>query len=240
MTITGRQRILIADDHTLFAELCKNLLEPEFQVVGVASNGRAMIQLALEQKPDIVVVDIAMPLLNGLDAGESLKEMFPRIKLVFISMNTDVDLAAEAFRRGGSAFLLKTCTANELVTAVHAVAAGRSYLSSSMSKDQVSYLSRTQDSYSNRDERLTERQREVLQLLCEGKVMKEIGCILNITPRTVAFHKYRLMELLHARSTADLVRYAMSHHVIMVENASLHYQTKSSAFLATNYLASEP
>lgn len=215
MTIRGRQRILIADDHTLFAELCKNLLESEFQVIGVVSNGRAMIQVAAELRPDIVVVDIAMPLLNGLDAGEALKGMFPRIKLVFISMSADVELAAETFRRGASAFLLKTCTTTELVAALHAVAAGQSYLSSTMPKDEVSFLSRSDDTYSPCGERLTERQREVLQLLCEGKVMKEIGGILNITPRTVAFHKYRLMEMVHARSTADLVRYAINHHVLV-------------------------
>lgn len=218
MTISGRQRILIADDHTLFAELCKNLLESDFQVVGVVDNGRAMIQLACELKPDIVVVDISMPLLNGLDAGETVKAMYPRVKLVFISMNGDVDLAAEAFRRGASAFLIKTCTTTELVKAMHAVANGLSYLCSSMSKEEVSYLARAENTYAPGDERLTGRQREVLQLLCEGKVMKEIGCILNITPRTVAFHKYRLMEMLHAKSTADLVRYAFNHHVLIPED----------------------
>lgn len=221
MTISGRQRILIADDHTLFAELCKNLLEVEFQVVGVVSNGRAMIQAAQDMKPDIVVVDVSMPLLNGLDAGKAVKEMLPRVKLVFISMSADVELAAEAFRRGASAFLLKTCTTTELVKAIHAVADGLSYLCSTMSKDEVSYLTRSEDDYSPGNERLTGRQREVLQLLCEGKVMKEIGGILNITPRTVAFHKYRLMEMLHARSTADLVRYAMNHHVLIAEEQFL-------------------
>lgn len=221
MTISGRQRILIADDHTLFAQLCKNLLESDFQVVGVVDNGRAMIEQARDLRPDIVVVDISMPLLNGLDAAKAVKEMAPRIKLVFISMCADVELAAEAFRRGASAFLLKTCTTTELVKAMHTVANGLTYLCSAMPKDEVGYLIRAEIPYSPGDERLTDRQREVLQLLCEGKVMKEIGSILNITPRTVAFHKYRLMEMLHARSTADLVRYAMNHHVLIAEQQPL-------------------
>lgn len=213
---SGRSRILIADDHTLVAELCRNLLEGEFEIVGTVSNGRAMVRAAAELKPDVIVVDIAMPVLNGLDAGQQVKELLPAVKLIFLTMNTDIQLAAEAFRRGAAGYLLKTCAAKEMVTAVREVLQGRSYMSRTLCKDEVTYLRRKEKELVEEDERLTERQREVLQLLAEGKVMKEIGGILNMTPRTVAFHKYRMMEALGARSNAELVRYAVRHHIVSV------------------------
>ena len=211
---TTRSRILIADDHTLVADLCRNLLEGEFEIVGTASNGRAMVRAAIELRPDVIVVDIAMPVLNGLDAGQQVKELFPSVKLIFLTMNTEIELAAEAFRRGASGYLLKTCAAKEMLTAVREVLQGRSYMSRTICKDEVNYLRRKEKKLIEEDERLTERQREVLQLLAEGKVMKEIGGILNMTPRTVAFHKYRMMEALGARSNAELVRYAVRHHIV--------------------------
>jgi DNA-binding NarL/FixJ family response regulator len=210
----GRPRILIADDHTLVAELCRKLLEIEFQVVGTVSNGRAMVRAAAELRPDIIVVDVAMPILNGLDAGQQVKEMLPAVKLIFLTMNSDIELAAEAFRRGASGYLLKTCAASEMVNAVHDVLSGKSYMSKSLRREDVNYLRRTETKLIEEDERLTERQREVLQLLAEGKVMKEIADILNMTTRTVAFHKYRMMETLGARSNAELVRYAVRHHIV--------------------------
>ncbi len=211
---TVRSRILIADDHTLVADLCRNLLEGEFEIVGTVSDGRAMVRSAAQLKPDVIVVDIAMPVLNGLDAGQQVKELMPHVKLVFLTMNTDIELAAEAFRRGASGYLLKTCAAKEMLTAMREVLQGRSYMSRTICKDEVNYLRRTEKKLIEEDERLTERQREVLQLLAEGKVMKEIGGILNMTPRTVAFHKYRMMEALGARSNAELVRYAVRHHIV--------------------------
>jgi len=211
---TSRSRVLIADDHTLVADLCRNLLESEFEIVGTVSNGRAMVRAAAELRPDVIVVDIAMPVLNGLDAGQQIKERLPTVKLVFLTMNTDIELAAEAFRRGASGYLLKTCAAKEMLTAVREVLQGRSYMSRTICRDEVNYLRRTEKKLIEEDERLTERQREVLQLLAEGKVMKEIGGILNMTPRTVAFHKYRMMEALGARSNAELVRYAVRHHIV--------------------------
>lgn len=213
---TSRSRILIADDHTLVAELCRNLLEGEFEIAGTVNNGRAMVRAAAELKPDVIVVDIAMPVLNGLDAGQQVKELLPAVKLIFLTMNTDIDLAAEAFRRGAAGYLLKTCAAKEMLTAVREVLQGRSYMSRTLCKEDVNYLRRTEKKLVEEDERLTERQREVLQLLAEGKVMKEIGGILNMTPRTVAFHKYRMMEALGARSNAELVRYAVKHHIVSV------------------------
>jgi len=211
---TSRSRILIADDHTLVAELCKKLLQAEFDVVGTACDGRALVRMATDLKPDVIVVDVAMPLLNGLDAGQQIKERLPAVKLVFLTMNPDPEVAAEAFRRGASGYLLKTCAADEMVIAVRKVLRGMSYMSPSLSKDSIRFLRNQSKVLVEEQERLTERQREVLQLLAEGKVMKEVGGILNMTTRTVAFHKYRIMEVIGARSNAELVRYAVRNHMI--------------------------
>src|SRR6516225_1514892 len=176
-----RSRILIADDHNLVAELCKKLLENEFEVVGTVCDGRALVQAAIELKPDVIVVDIAMPVLNGLDAAGQVREMFPTVKLIFLTMNNDPEVAAEAFRRGASGYLLKTCASSEMVTAVRNVLRGIPYLSPTLSKDTVDFLRRQGDTLEKKEERLTERQREVLQLLAEGKAMKEIADILKMT-----------------------------------------------------------
>ena len=211
---TNRSRILIADDHTLVADLCRKLLEMEFHVVGSVSDGRALVQSAVDLRPDVIVVDIAMPILNGLDAGQQVKEILPAVKLVFLTMNPDPEVAAEAFRRGASGYLLKTSAADEMVLAVRKVLRGMSYISPRLSKETVDYLRRQSKMPVEEEERLTFRQREVLQLLAEGKVMKEVGGILNMTTRTVAFHKYRIMDVIGARSSADLVRYAIRNHLI--------------------------
>jgi DNA-binding NarL/FixJ family response regulator len=212
--MTNRSRILIADDHTLVAELCKQLLETEFDVVGTVSDGHALVRAAGELKPDVVVVDVAMPNLNGLDAGQQVKQMLPAVKLIFLTMNPDIEIAAEAFRRGANGYLLKTCAAAELVLGVRDVLRGKSYLSPALSKDTVNFLRNQDKQMVAEDERLTERQREVLQLLAEGKVMKEVSTILHMSTRTVAYHKYRMMEVLGAKSTAELVKYAIKHHIV--------------------------
>ena len=208
-----RARVLIADDHKLIAELCKRELEKEFDVVGIVADGQEMVRTARSLKPDVIVVDIAMPVLNGLDAGRQIKESSRGVKLVYLTMNTDPELAFEAFQEGASAYLLKSSALAELVLAVRRVLRGHIYLSPSL-KRPVEQLRWEQRKFQPETERLTERQREVLQLLAEGKIMKEIANILGLTPRTVAFHKYRMMEALGAHSTADLVRYAVKHHVI--------------------------
>ena len=210
----NRSRILIADDHNLVAELCKRLLETEFSVIGVVSDGRALVRAARELKPDVVVLDIAMPILNGLDAGRQLKGMFPAVKLVYLTMNPDVEVAAEAFRRGASGYLLKTCAAADIVVAVRTVLRGKSYISKALSRDTIEFLRRQDKELSEEGELLTKRQREVLQLLAEGKVMKEVGEILHMTTRTVAYHKYRMMEALGAKSNAELIKYAVRNHVV--------------------------
>jgi DNA-binding NarL/FixJ family response regulator len=210
----NRSRILIAEDHTFVAELCKRLLETEFDVIGIVSDGRALVRAAAELKPDVIILDIAMPVLNGLDAGLQVKKMLPAIKLVYLTMNSDPEIAAAAFTRGASGYLLKTCAAAEMARAVHEVVRGETYLCESMSRDAIDSLRWEGKQLVEEAERLTTRQREVLQLLAEGKVMKEVGGILNMTPRTVAYHKYRIMELLGARTSAELVKYAVRNHMI--------------------------
>jgi DNA-binding NarL/FixJ family response regulator len=212
--MTKRARILIADDHNLVAELCKRLLETEFDVVGVVNDGRALLRAAVELKPDVIVLDIAMPVLNGLDAGRQVKEMLPAVRLVYLTMNTDMEVAAEAFERGASGYLLKTCAAAEMVVAVREVLRGKSYMSQGLSRDAIDCLRWQHKKLVKEDERLTDRQREVLQLLAEGKVMKEVGDVLNMSTRTVAYHKYRMMEVLGAKSSADLVKYAVRNHMV--------------------------
>ena len=212
--MSNRSRILIADDHILVADLCRKMLETDFDVIGTVCDGRALIRSALELKPDVIVVDIAMPMLNGLDAGQQVKETLPAVKVIYLTMNPDPEVAAEAFRRGASGYLLKTCTIEELVTAVRRVLRGMTYMSSRLSNETVSYLRRQSKMPVGEEERLTDRQREVLQLLAEGKLMKEVGSILNMKTRTVAFHKYRIMEALGARSNADLVKYAVRNHMV--------------------------
>ena len=207
-------RIVIADDHTLVAEACRKLLENEYEIVRTVSDGRALVRAVAELKPDLVIVDVAMPLLNGLDAGQQAKELSPSVKLIFLTMNHDADLAAEAFRRGASGYLLKTCAASELAIAVREVLRGKSYLSPMIAKDTVDFLLRQGKTLVEEGQRLTERQREVLQLLAEGKCMKEVAGVLNVATRTVAFHKYRIMEVLNAKSNAELVQYAIRNHLI--------------------------
>jgi DNA-binding NarL/FixJ family response regulator len=209
-----RARILIADDHTLVAEACRNLLEPEFEVVGPVGDGRALLRAAIELKPDLIVVDMAMPLLNGLDAGQQIKHKMPSVKLVFLTMNEDIDLVTEAFRRGASGYLSKTCAAAELVSAIRDVLKGKSYLSPSLTKDTIRSLLNQPRANSTATGPLTDRQREVMQLLAEGKSMKEAANVLNVTVRTVAFHKYRIMKVLHLKNGAELVQYAMRNHII--------------------------
>jgi DNA-binding NarL/FixJ family response regulator len=211
--MTSRSRILIADDHNLVAELCQRLLEIEFDVVGVVTDGLALVRVSGDLKPDVIVVDIAMPFLNGLDAGRQVKELLPAIKLIYLTMNSDSEVAAEAFARGASGYLLKTCATSELVLAVRQVLRGKSYLSRTLSRDTIDCLRWEHKELTNEEERLTDRQREVLQLLAEGKVMKEVGGILHMTTRTVAYHKYRIMKLLGAKTNADLVKYAVRNHM---------------------------
>ena len=208
-----KARILLADDHTLVAEACKTLLEPEFEVVGICSDGRALVKAAAELRPDVIVSDMAMQLLNGLDAGGQAKEANPGVQIVYLTMIPDPDLAAEAFRRGASGYLLKTSAAAELAFAIREVLKGGVFVSPQITQGSLGeFLRAHQCNPSARV--LTQRQREVLQLLAEGKSMKEAADVLNLTTRTIAFHKYRIMAALGLHNNADLVQYAIRHFLV--------------------------
>jgi len=201
-------RVLIADDHRLVAETCKNTLEPEFEVIGIVTDGRALLQAANSLKPDIVLLDIGMPHLNGLDAGEQIKVKMPKVKLVFLTMNLGADVAADAFRRGASAYVLKQSAAEELLTALHKVVRGESYLSPLITRETVTHLLNRAKTQSG-EKTITGRQSEILQLLAEGKSMKEAAGILNLATGTIAFHKYRMMQTLGFKTNAELLEYAI-------------------------------
>jgi len=208
-----RPRVLLADDHRLLREAFVKLLEPECDVVGAVTDGRALLEAAPRLRPDVVVLDIAMPLLNGLDAARQLKRSMPSVKVIFLTVNEDPDLAAEAFRAGGSAFLLKNSAASELLQAIQDVIQGRSYVTPLATRDMVDNLLRPQETAAGTRE-LSPRQREVLQLLAEGRTMKEVAGILKITPRTVAFHKYSMMEEFGIKSSAELVQFAIKKRIV--------------------------
>jgi DNA-binding NarL/FixJ family response regulator len=205
-------RILIADDHQLLADACKSLLEPEFHVVGIVTDGRSLIAAATEHKPDIIILDIYMPHLNGLDAGEQIHLKMPGVKLVFLTMTMAADIAAEAFRRGASAYVLKQSAGDELLLAIRKVNQRASYLSPLIAKETVEFLLNQGESL-QLEKRITKRQSEILQLLAEGMSMKEVANVIDIKPGTVAFHKYRMMETLNVKTNAELLEYAIKHQM---------------------------
>jgi DNA-binding NarL/FixJ family response regulator len=206
----NRPRILLADDHVLLLDAFRALLDSEFDVVGVVTDGHALLDDCARLRPDVAVLDIAMPLLNGLDAGRRLKAEQRTIKLIYLTMNPDPQLAGEALRLGASGYVLKTSAGSELKQAIHEALRGRSYITPLIAADVVGAL---MEPRASRPE-LTTRQREVLQLLAEGRSMKEVAAILNVTPRTVAFHKYRMMEQLRVKSSAGLVQFAVKQGVV--------------------------
>lgn len=209
----SRPRVLLADDHTLLLGAFEKLLAADYDIVGQVSDGRALVAAAETLKPDIIVLDISMPVLNGLEAGRQIKQKLPGVKLVFLTMNEDADLAAEAFRLGASAYLLKRSAASELATALREVQRGRSYATPLITEGLLTALAH-RGAEPRPSLELTSRQREVLQLLAEGRSMKEVARVLNVAPRTVAFHKYRMMEQLKVKSTAELIQYAVKHHIV--------------------------
>ena len=211
-----RPRVLLADDHGLLLEAFTRLLEPEFTVVGRAVDGRALVRAALELRPDVVVADVSMPELNGLEAGRQIRQALPQVRLVFLTVNEDPELAAEAFRVGASGFVVKSSAASELSQAIRDALAGRRYLTPRVAGGALRALPppAAPGSPAATLDRLSPREREVLQLVAEGRSMKEIGARLGITTRTVAFHKYRLMDKLAVRSTAELVQVAARHRLV--------------------------
>ena len=206
-------RILIADDHQLLADACKNLLEPEFAVVGTVADGHHVADAVAQLKPDILLLDIYMPRLNGLDAGEQVRKKHPEIKLIFLTMTLAADVAAEAFRRGASGYVLKQSAGTELLLAVRKVSRGESYLSPLIAKDTVTSLL-SKNKKGTEEKKITSRQSEILQLLAQGMSMKQVASEIDVKPGTVAFHKYRMMETLNITSNAELLGYALKRQMI--------------------------
>lgn len=207
-------RVILADDHTLVLEALRKLLQPAYDVVATVGDGRALLELAPRLNPDVAVIDFGMPRLNGLDAGQQLKQAMPMVKLIFLTVNEDPELAREAMRRGASAYLLKKSTFSELVRSIETALRGEHYVTPQIAREMSeAFIRDPQGKDWNKE--LTPRQREVLQLLAEGKSMKEVADILGITPRTVAFHKYRMMEDHRVRTSAELLRLGIKKHVFV-------------------------
>ena len=206
-------RVIIVDDHTLLTAAFRRLLEPDCEVVATYDDPRAFLRDVSRVRPDIALLDISMPTLNGLDAARELRRALPSVRIIFLTMNEDADVAAEAFRAGASAYLLKRSVASELKAAVDEVMNQRYYITPLLTRDLVGSF--VQPHEARRPiHRLTPRQREVLQLLAEGHSMKQAAAILNVSPRTVAFHKYRMMEHLRVQSTAALMHFAVREGLI--------------------------
>ena len=208
-----RPRILLADDHTMLLDAFRRLLEPRCEIVGTACDGRALLDLAASTRPDVIVLDISMPRLNGMDACAQLRRKMPDVRLVFLTVNEDPDIAAEAIRLGASGYLLKSSASGELFTAIEQALAGKTYITPLVTKGVPLGVFLRQATKPGA-EKLTPRQREVLQLLAEGRAMKEVADLLQVSARTVAFHKYTIMEQLGVKTSAELVQYALEHGML--------------------------
>jgi DNA-binding NarL/FixJ family response regulator len=207
-------RVIIADDHTLVAEALHQLIAPYFDVVATVADGHALVDAALSLKPDAVVVDIAMPLLNGLEACRQLKEKMRSLRVIFLTMNEDPELAAEAMRVGASGYVLKKSAGSELLQAIRAALRGTSYITPQIARGIEDSFIRNQRGKSQPNS-LTQRQREVIHLLAEGKSMKEAASVLNLTPRGIAFHKYKVMQELGLKTNADLFQFAVKQRILV-------------------------
>jgi DNA-binding NarL/FixJ family response regulator len=207
-------RVVLADDHNILVEAFRKLLEPHFEVVATVSDGRALLDVAGALNPDVILLDIGMPLLNGLEAARQLKKKLPAVRLIFLTMHEDPDLAVEAMRSGASGYLLKTSASSELLHAIQEALRGKTYITPHISRGMEKSFIRDPLGR-QRFKSLTPRQREVVQLLAEGKSMKQVADILHVTPRTVAFHKYRTMEELALTSTAELIQFAIKNHIVV-------------------------
>jgi DNA-binding NarL/FixJ family response regulator len=209
-----RTRVLLADDHILVMEALRLLLELEFEVVGAVADGRALLAAATELNPDVIVLDISMPMLNGLDAGKQIRQMLPSAKLIYLTMDQDPVLADEALRFGASGYVLKSSAPTELSHAIREGIRGRSYVTPLLTQGRMAGSFLEGAHRKKRSLKLSARGREVLQLLAEGFSMKEVAAILDITPRTVAFHKYKMMGQLQLKTNAELIQFAIKQHLI--------------------------
>lgn len=206
-----KPRILLADDHALVLEGFRRILEGHYELVGTVGDGRALLEAAKTMHPDIVILDISMPLLNGIDAAAQLKKICPKAKIIIMTMHADTEYVRSAFEAGASAYVLKRSAVDELEQAIRAVLEGHSYITPLITKELVDVFLATG---SEKSGGLTPRQREVLQHLAEGRTAKEIANLLNITSRTVEFHKMQIMDHLNLRTTADLIKYALTHGIV--------------------------
>ena len=204
-----RPRIVLADDHTILTDALVDILKEHFDIAAVARNGRELIAKVQQLHPDVVVADITMPELNGIDAARTLQKEASTSKLLFLTMHADLPLVEEAFRAGALGYVLKVCPAEELVKAIQSVSRGARYITPLLAGDLISTLVTVSPLPAARETTLTSRQREVLQLLAEGKTMKEIAVLLGISTRTSESHKYEIMRLLGIQTTAELIRYAV-------------------------------
>jgi DNA-binding NarL/FixJ family response regulator len=210
-----RSRVLIADDHLVVLEGLRRILDrPEFEVVGTVRDGRALVEAAAALKPDMIVADISMPLLNGIEAMRQIRAKNPSAKILFLSMHPEAIYAVEALKAGGKGYVIKSADDEELITAIKKVLAGEQYVTPSLAEPVFNRLNAPRASAHNAADALTERQREVLQLLAEGKQAKEIATLLKVSQRTVEFHKYRIMETLGIRTVAGLAAYAATHRIV--------------------------
>lgn len=209
-----KPRILLADDHTMFVEALQKVLEPEFDLVGSVGDGRALLAAAPRLKPDVILLDLSMPLLNGIDAAQQLRQIIPSVKVVFLSMHGDPTYVTEAFRAGASGYVLKRASATELIQAIRIALRGHLYISPLLAKGVLDPLLHHRASPSSAQATLTLRQREVLQLVAEGRSLKEIASILCVSAKTVEFHKTRISKQLGLHTTADLTKYAVAHGLV--------------------------
>ncbi len=209
-----KPRVLLADDHRLVLEGFRRILEGQYELVGAVEDGRALLEIAKKLQPDIVILDLSMPLLNGIDATTRLKKICPDTKIIIVTMHADKDYVRSAFEAGASAYVLKRSAVDELEQAIQAALAGRAYVTSLITKDMIdAFLSKGSDIPAE-TRTLTTRQREVLQLLAEGRTAKEIANLLNISSRTVEFHKGQILTQLNLQTTADLIKYALTHGIV--------------------------
>lgn len=212
--MSDKPQVLIADDHTVFADGLKLLLEKNYNVVGSVTNGRALVTQAARLKPDVIVVDVGMPLLNGFDAAQRVREQQPGVKLVFLTMQDDANLAAAALELGSVAFVLKQQAGSELLKAIDQVLSGKSYLTPKLRSDDWVVMKERARQFSKE---LTPRQRDIVQLCAEGRSIKEIAGHLNLSEKTIEFHKHHVMESFHLKSNADLVLFALKQGLISLD-----------------------
>jgi DNA-binding NarL/FixJ family response regulator len=209
-----KPRLLLADDHKIVIEGLKNLLRDEFEIVGSVEDGRSLVEKASTLYPDVIVADISMPQLNGIEAARQIKKIDKNIKIVFLTMHPDATYAANAFEAGASGFVLKHSASAELIRAIHEAIKGRTYVTPLVAGDLIRSYQEGDSPEKKMFKKLSPRQREILQLLAEGKSAKEIASILNISTRTVEFHKYKMMEQLNIKTSTELLQYAIKHGLI--------------------------